>query len=387
MKNKRHQLLSISLALVLTVTFGALPKGSEKAFAASSVQQKIDEAAKKQKEALERINKSKKEKEAVLAEQQRLDHEINVLTAELDEIDNIIGEADRNIAEKEKEIAGYEEQIASNEKDFRARLRAMDETNVASYIDLLLDSQSFSDFLARVETVKEISEHDQQIIDEMVNLKTGVETSRDEIVKARDEQKEARALVDGKKGELDKKLAQKKAAVESLENDIEKDEKAYQEAKDAQESLKKSLASSLSSSSGGGPVYSGGEFCFPAPSYTYVSSEFGYRIHPISGTRRYHSGLDLAAPYATNVLAAADGTVRMAGWNGGYGNCVVIDHGGGRATLYGHNSSLLVSAGQRVTKGQVIAKIGSTGASTGNHCHFEVLINGQAVNPRPYLGM
>ena len=132
MKNKRHQLLSISLALVLTVTFGALPKGSEKAFAASSVQQKIDEAAKKQKEALERINKSKKEKEAVLAEQQRLDHEINVLTAELDEIDNIIGEADRNIAEKEKEIAGYEEQIASNEKDFRARLRAMDETNVAS---------------------------------------------------------------------------------------------------------------------------------------------------------------------------------------------------------------------------------------------------------------
>ena len=147
-------------------------------------------------------------------------------------------------------------------------------------IDLLLDSQSFSDFLARVETVKEISEHDQQIIDEMVNLKTGVETSRDEIVKARDEQKEARALVDGKKGELDKKLAQKKAAVESLENDIEKDEKAYQEAKDAQESLKKSLASSLSSSSGGGPVYSGGEFCFPAPSYTYVSSEFGYRIPP-----------------------------------------------------------------------------------------------------------
>ena len=85
--------------------------------------------------------------------------------------------------------------------------------------------------------------------------------------------------------------------------------------------------------------------------------------------------------------AAADGTVRMAGWNGGYGNCVVIDHGGGRATLYGHNSSLLVSAGQRVTKGQVIAKIGSTGTSTGNHCHFEVLINGQAVNPRPYLGM
>jgi len=154
-----------------------------------------------------------------------------------------------------------------------------------------------------------------------------------------------------------------------------------------EEALKRSIAGSSSkgSTSGGRIVYSGGVFCWPAPSYTYISSPFGYRIHPVYGTRKYHSGLDLAAPGGSPILAAADGTVRFSGWNGGYGNCLIIDHGGGIQTLYGHSSKLLVSVGQKVSRGQKVALVGTTGTSTGNHLHFEVLNNGVATDPMPYL--
>ena len=115
-------------------------------------------------------------------------------------------------------------------------------------------------------------------------------------------------------------------------------------------------------------------------------SQYGRRLHPVLGTYRGHAGIDIGAGYGTNVLAANDGTVIVAGYNsGGYGNYVIIDHGGGYTTLYGHNSSLCVSAGQKVTRGTVIAKCGSTGLSSGPHIHFEVRVNGSPVNPLPYV--
>lgn len=131
--------------------------------------------------------------------------------------------------------------------------------------------------------------------------------------------------------------------------------------------------------------YKGGKFVFPAPSYTAVTSEQGWRVHPISGVLKYHSGMDLGAPSGTAILAAAPGKVTLASWNGGYGNCVIIDHGGGISTLYGHASALYVSKGQTVSAGKKIAAVGSTGWSTGPHLHFEVIINGEVTDPRPYI--
>lgn len=132
-------------------------------------------------------------------------------------------------------------------------------------------------------------------------------------------------------------------------------------------------------------VFKGGKWVFPAPKYVRVSSEFGGRTHPVTGKYKYHSGMDLAAPGGSPIVAAATGKVSFSGVKGGYGNCVMIDHGGGVTTLYGHASKLLVSKGQVVIAGQQIAKVGSTGLSTGNHLHFEVRINGNRTNPRPYI--
>lgn len=380
------KIISVCLAGFLVFASAVLFEGSDVSYAAS-VQDKINQATKDKKEALDKLNQNKEKKQTELAKKEKLEHEIDLLQSELDEIDSIIGAAEQEIAQKEEEIAAYEQEIDGSEQDFRARLRAMDENNSAGYIDLLLESKGLSDFLANVETVREISEHDKAIINKMIELKQGVESSRNELVLKRDEQKEARSLVDERKSALDAKKAEQTALINSINQDIAVQEKMYDEASKLEQQLKDSIKSSLSTTSSGKSKYTGGKFAFPAPSMTAVTSQYGYRVHPIFKTTKYHSGMDLAAPQGSNTVAAESGTVRLAGWNGGYGYCVIIDHGGGIATLYGHNSKLLVSAGQTVSRGQVIAKVGSTGNSTGPHLHFEVLINGSTTDPAPYIGL
>lgn len=380
---------SISILLSFAVCFSVLVLNITKVGVnAASVQDKINTATKNKQEALDNINKSKASKKEAISKKEVIDHEIDVINEELSVINAIISEADANIAKKEEEIAEYEEMIAKDEDEFRARIRAIDEMGDATYLEILLNAESLSDFLAKIETVSEIAAHDQAIINNMIQLKNGVKSAKAEIEARRAEQHEARNLTSEKKAQLQAKMNEQSALISKLESDIDAYEKAYNDAVAQENSLKESLRSQLSTSGGTanqGGTYSGGVFAWPAPSYTYISSPYGYRTHPVLGRTKFHSGLDLAAPGGSNILAAADGTVRSAGWNGGYGYCVVIDHGGGVATLYGHSSKLLVSTGQRVTKGQVIALVGTTGLSTGNHLHFEVLKNGTTTDPMAYL--
>ena len=387
MSSLMKRVISILAAMVLAVT--TMPMICEdRSVYAETVQEKIDKARKEKKAAQAAQNEAKGKLQDAMAQITKLDSEAEVIRAELSVIDSIISEADAKIAEKEAEIAEYEKQIAANDAEFCERLRAMDESNTAGYIDLLLNSQSISDFMARVETVREITEHDQGIINQMIALKDSVEASKNEVVAYRNEQQEARNLVQEKQNALDAKIAEKTNYMKALEKDVAKYEQMEKAAAQQEESLKRSVSAGSSKgtvSSSGRIIYNGGVFCWPAPSYTYISSEFGYRIHPVYGTRKYHSGMDMAAPGGSPILAAANGTVRFAGWNGGYGYCIIIDHGNGIQTLYGHSSKLLVSQGQTVTRGQKIALVGTTGTSTGNHSHFEVLNNGTPTNPRPYL--
>ncbi len=388
MSPSKKKIISFMLATLMTVSVSAALSSTQPAFGAT-LQEKLNQATKSKQEAQNARAASQAKLKGEMAQVEKMDNEIEIIDAELSTIDNIIREADAKIAEKEAEIAEFEQKIEENDNAFRARLRAMDETNTMDYIDLLLNAKSLSEFVSRIETIREITEHDQGIIQEMIGLKEGVEASKNEIVAYRDEQAEARSLVQSKQNALNAKLTEKQNYIKSLEKDIKKYDQLYEAARQQEESLKQSIASSSSkgtvNASQGRIVYSGGVFCWPAPSYTYISSEFGYRIHPVYGTTKYHSGMDMAAPGGSPILAAADGTVKFAGWNGGYGYCIILDHGSGIQTLYGHSSKLLVSAGQKVTRGQKIALVGTTGTSTGNHLHFEVLNNGVVTDPRPYL--
>lgn len=378
----KKRILAILMVLVVALPFTVnLNEEKITIVSAESVQDKIDKAVKEKQEALEKIKEAEDERDDIIAQSEALELEIDLIQSEIYAIEDLIAEADEQIAEKEEEIARLEEEIAKQDEKFKECLRAMDETSTVSYIDLLLSSGSISELLINLESINEMTNHDMAIIDEMTRLKTEVEDAKAQIEVYRAEQEEARSIALEKQGQLEVKLAAKQALAEELEKDIEKYKEVYEEARRQEEQLKASLTYSSS-----GSEYMGtGEFCWPAPSYTRISSPYGWRFHPIYKTNKFHSGVDLAAPGGSNILAADDGKVISAGWNGGYGNCVVVDHGGGISTLYAHASRLCVSKGDVVTRGSVIAKVGTTGNSTGNHLHFEVLINGKTTDPMPYI--
>ena len=352
---------------------------------AATVQEKIDAASKEKKEALEKMQAAEKQKKDVVAQSEELNREIDVVQTEIIAIDTIIEEADAEIQVKEEEIAAYEADIEKRDESFKRVLRSMDETTALSYLELLLSSESFSEFMVNLETIREITSYDMAAIDEMVALKNSTEAAKAVVETKKAEKEEARAIAADKEEVLQEKLDAKEALTKELEEDIESYKKVYEAARAEEAKLKNSLVPELSKSSTPTVKYTGGALCWPAPSYTRLSSPYGYRIHPVYKTKKFHSGIDLAAPGGTNILSAESGTVIRATWNGGYGNCVVIDHGNGLSTLYGHAQRLLVSKGQKVSRGQVIALVGTTGTSTGNHLHFEVLVNGKTTDPMAYL--
>jgi murein DD-endopeptidase MepM/ murein hydrolase activator NlpD len=166
-----------------------------------------------------------------------------------------------------------------------------------------------------------------------------------------------------------------------LSQDIKEFEKEYDKLNDYAKEIESKIVKLQKNT---GP-YSGGKMEWPVSGHTRISSPFGYRIHPIFKVKKLHTGIDIPAPTGTSIGAAAAGTVVYCDWLGGYGKAIMVDHGGGILTLYGHNSALVVSEGDTVSRGQTIAKAGSTGNSTGPHLHFEVRKNGSYVDPMPWL--
>lgn len=376
----KKRILALLIALILALPFCVDFNDASFVYAAS-VQDKINQASKQKQEALDKIKQAEKQKDDILAESDELEREIDIIQTEIYAIDDIIADADAKILEKEEEIAKIQGDIDIQDEKFKETLRAMDENSTVSYIDLIFSSKNLSELLINIETINEITAYDMAIIDEMTRLKTEVEGKKAEIEAQKTEQEEARSIATEKQNQLSAKIKEKENLAKALEKDIKKYTQVYEDARRQEESLKGSLNYSSKSSQ----YLGSGKFCWPAPSYTRISSPYGWRNHPIFKTNKFHSGVDLAAPGGSNILAAETGKVISAGWNGGYGNCLVVDHGGGVSTLYAHASKLCVSKGDHVTKGQVIAKVGTTGNSTGNHLHFEVLIGGKTTDPMAYI--
>ena len=221
-----------------------------------------------------------------------------------------------------------------------------------------------------------IYESDRDVLNELEDAYDEIDKRKSEIEAAKTDAEEQKAALEADQAEI----AEKKAAIAA---DAEETQKELDKLEADAQALTATIRNQGSSSSNS--TYLGGEMAWPAPQYTRISSYFAGRIDPITGKKSNHGGLDLAAPGGSPILAANSGTVIIAGYHYSYGNYVVIDHGGGVSTLYGHSSKLLVSRGQKVSRGQQIAKVGTTGRSTGNHLHFEVRINGQRVDPLPYI--
>lgn len=307
------------------------------------------------------------------------EEDINGLEAELSDLQTRIDEI-------VKTLNTIEESYVENEDLLEQRLVANYEVGDITYLDMLMNSANIVDFLSSYYSIQEIVKYDIELLEQIEKEKKQVEDSKKEL----DEKKAALKLKKAKKEQLsvitqnNKNI--KEQAIANLtqeEQELQQKINEYKEEEARIEALIK-VASNEYEYTGD---YTGGVMAWPvAKSGTYITSGYGIREHPIQGIIKSHSGIDIGnAGFGAPVIAAADGIVTMAGRYGGYGNCVMINHGNGISTLYGHGQAVLTEVGKEVKKGDLIMEVGSTGISTGPHLHFEVRINGSCTDPMPFL--
>ncbi len=308
-----------------------------------------------------------KEKDQVSQRLTTVKKEIDTLQPKVDSLNADVTAANNKIAATQKEIEEKQEEIKNREDGLNDRLRVMYKKGSVGFVDVLLGSSSISEFISNLDMIQRIYKNDMGILETLEKEQKDLEEIKDRLVTEK-------AELDKKKADLDSNLKELNGLKKELEA---KEDELLAEAQALTEKIRDMIDP--------GSDYVGGKFIWPAPASRYITSYFGWRIHPVYNTYKYHSGIDIGAGSGTNVLAAASGRVIMSQTYGGYGNCIMIDHGGGIVTLYGHMSQRLVSTGQTVVAGSVIAKVGNTGVSTGPHLHFEVRENGTLVDPLGYV--
>ena len=373
---KRKSRFAMIVAILLMLTF-AVETSLASAATLSQIRNNIKN---KQQE----LNESRAKEKSLGDQVNSLEQQINSKQSDIDELEASISEAQVKLETLEEELAAAEEKVNTQNENLNARLRNMYKNGSVGFIDVLMDSGSFSEFLNNLSLVEKVYTSDQDVLEELQKAYDEIDAKKKEIETLQAELSESKATMEEQKSSLEAD----KASVEKKKSEIAADSAETQRELDKLEADAQALTSSIrnSGSSSSSSKYNGGIMAWPVPSCHTVSSGYGGRIHPTTGKYKFHGGLDIPGSYGSAIVAANSGKVIWAGNRGdSYGNYVIIDHGGGVSTLYGHSSKVLVSTGQRVSRGQRIANVGSTGRSTGPHCHFEVRINGSRVNPNPYV--
>lgn len=371
---KKTFILSLCLIMVLSI----FPLGVGGSIA--DLQQKQKQLEIQIQEYRKQADALKNEKKNIEAEINALDYEINALNLEVDACNLQKQEINMKIAETEQEIKKLNNEIEENNEALEERLRVMYKQGAAGYLEVILHSENLIDALTRIDMVQLIVQSDVDLLREIEEQKLEVE---DLNLSLETERLELTAVINNLNEKKDKVLVASRSKVtymRSLEDNIAEIQRQEAEMEAQSQQIERDIIAAQRA-----VEYAGGEMAWPVPGQYRITSHFGGRSDPITGVWSNHGGTDIAAPYGTPIVAANSGVVLIAGWNNSYGNYVVIDHGGGISTLYGHSSKLLVSSGQAVVRGETIALIGSTGYSTGNHLHFEVRINGVRTQPMDYL--
>ncbi len=338
----------------------------------SSVDSRISKLQADKKKALEEKAKLEQQKKKVAAAQAAESNAYNELLTQISEAEENLRQTE---AALEEAISNYNEQ----RELFKTRLKIMYQNSSATKLDTLLESESLVEFYERLHYMAIISKEDSRLIDTLEEARLDVEYKKGL-------QEQAKAALEQKASEKQQRITSLKASRAELESDISRSQAALKQLEkdiDNQIAKSKELNDVIKKLSVSKKKYAGGTMTWPCPSSDNITSSFGNRKHPILRKVKMHTGIDIGASKNSSIVAANKGTVIMAQYDksGGYGRMVVIDHGGGITTLYAHANSLLVKVGDEVKAGQTIAKVGSTGLSTGNHLHFEVRENGVPVNP------
>lgn len=371
---KKSVIFTLLIAIVLSV-FPVTAGGS-----IADLQYKQKNIQNQIKDLREKAAALKGEQKSIQQEIDSLDSELRALGLEIDGYELQKQEINMKIAESEQKIEELTKEIDDNNALLEKRLRVMYMNGTAGYLEVLLKAEDLVDALTRMDMIQLIVKSDVDLLKSINEQKSQVELLKEDQEKERLELTAVINKLNTKQNEVMTASRSKENYMSSLQSNIKEMQRqeAAMEAQSAQ--IEKDILAAQRA-----VEYAGGEMAWPVPGQYRVTSNFGGRADPITGARANHGGTDIAAPYGSAIVSANDGVVIYAGWHYSYGNYVIVDHGGGIATLYGHCSKLLVSKGQEVSRGEKIALIGSTGYSTGNHLHFEVRKNGVRTQPMDYL--
>lgn len=317
---------------------------------------------------------------ALETEIKNLDNRIYQTEVEINELGVQINDTKTKISEALDRLQKKQAELDAQNEALNLRLRSMYKNGDIGWLSVLLGSSSISDLMTNMDMVERIYDSDARLLSTLEDQYAVIEVEKKDLLDLKAQLLDLQAQAEEKQKSLEADkvhAAEKREQVAASNKDLEAQIDAMKKEADALSAQIKLLQSSR--------AYVGGAMMWPSQSSTRVTSPFGNRLHPILKVYKLHTGIDIGAPSGTNILAANDGTVISAGYNNSYGYMVMIDHGGGIVTLYAHASKLLVSKGTAVSRGQVIALVGSTGMSTGPHLHFEVRINGTYKNPLDYV--
>ena len=408
----RIQAAGISLVMIAVLSIGcSLPLANARG--ASSLDNITSESIRQKEQEIEQAKKDKdaiqSKKSDVEAIKKNLVQQKNDLAAYIEEIDGEIATMQYNIMDLEDQILIKEADIEETEAQLedaklqeenhynamKVRIKMMYEMNDANVLTSLLGATSLRDLLNRMDYIEAVVSYDKAAMEELRNTRSYIELCEQELELDKEALDESKAGVEEEKANMEALLEEKQKQFEAYKVSIAESQSqidAYNDKIDdyddeialLEKAIEVEKQQILLAQQNGARVFEGG-WVFPIASYKYVSSKFGYRIHPVYGTQKFHSGVDLAAPAGTAIYAAASGVVAGAGYNSSMGNYVMINHGSGLFTVYMHASALYVSEGEAVAAGQTIAAVGSTGVSTGNHLHFSVRLNGNYVDPNDYI--
>ena len=393
----QHRKVMVSAALAVTLLFpqATLANVEDLKQQQGAKQTELEQARQREKEAQAKKAEFQKEINVNAAEIHKLVEQIDTKESEISKLQASIYTKTQQIEKTKQELAAAEERVKASDKLLKERLRLMYQQGDVQYMEVLLASTSFSDFLDRFDSLQAIFKQDTEILrknkedrDLIASTKQRLEGEKNDLTKMKASQEE-------QKNQLDQLKNQKEAINRQLEANKSEQERIEQEAQKIQDAaiaeiyrLSQQIEAERfkQNTKPPGEAFTG-PFTWPVPGVYMITSEFGDRVDPFTGQRMGHNGMDIGASQGTTVVAAQSGTVITAGWVTGFGNCIIINHGNGLWSLYGHlmNGGVHVSVGQEVTQGDVIGKVGSTGRSTGPHLHFGVYENGAVVNPRKYL--
>lgn len=387
-KNNKRKNSIISLFLIALLTAGTLCAPAE------AVSQGDIDALRRERDALAEEKKVRQqiaaelesEKNDVVSTKLALDEQMVCTQQQIDLNTQEIELYDSMIAEKAAEVDEARELEERQLELLRSRVRAMEENGEMNILAILFNAESVGGLIAALDDAGQIMQHDRNLEDEYIAAREHHEQVKAEYEAYRAELVSKQEVLSAERELLEEELAATRARLEELQRQISESEELLAEMEERWSSLNSEISeleAAYSSQHSPGSLAGEGGFIWPCGSY-YITSRCGNRYHPVTGETKFHSGVDIGAGEGSPIWAAASGTVSLAGWNGGYGNCVMIDHGG-YTTLYGHLSSISVSAGEGVSQGQNIGAAGSTGLATGAHLHFEIRGGGSYLDPENFF--